>query len=178
MKKNIVIVVLFIISISLAVYIGYYTNSANKNYQTKIKSLEKRNSKQTKEIEKLNKEIKEIMKKNKCTNSKYNLYELYGDYEYKLPVTLYNGAKVVHKVEISLKPNGIASVHQSDGMAAEFTKGTYTCENNKILYDGNESDYDNNNSKLDNIVKKEITIADKNTLEYTFNNKKILVKRK
>ncbi len=178
MKKNIVIVVLIIISISLAVYIGYYTYSANKNYQTKIKSLEKRNSKQEKEIEKLNKKIKEINKRNKCTNSKYNLYELYGDYEYKLPVTLYNGAKVVHMVEISLKPNGIASVHESDGMAADFSRGTYICDNNKILYEGNESDYDNNNSKLDNIRKIEIVIIDKNNLKYTFNSKKVLVKRK
>ena len=71
----------------------------------------------------------------------FDLKDLYGTYygEKEHP----NNKLFTHKVELTLKENNEATLHQSDGASSSFTTGSYKCENNRIIYTPLYYDYEN-----------------------------------
>ena len=130
-----IILIILIIIIVLCTGIGVYSYNTTISKQRNEKNTMNNEIKQLKK--KLN-EYKQEVEKNECS---FDLKDLYGTYygEKEHP----NNKLFTHKVELTLKENNEATLHQSDGASSSFTTGSYKCENNRIIYTPLYYDYEN-----------------------------------
>ena len=119
----------------------------------------------------VNKE-KNCPKCQECNNNKqedmclYDLKSLNGKYygEKEHP----NNNAFIHKVELILNDNNEAVLHQSDGADADYSKGTFVCEYNRIIYTPLYYDYENtDNSRYESDIQYTF-IANKDELNYFY----------
>ena len=160
--KNIVI---FILSVLLICALGFI---CYKNFLKGEKVIEK--DCKCPACEKCNFEKKE----NKCSYSLTDLYATYyGEKEHP------NNNSFVHKVELTLGENNEAILHQSDGAASDYSKGTFVCEYDRIVYTPLYYDYegDKNSEYQKNI--QYTFIVNKDELNYFYASTfPIVLKRK
>ena len=121
----------------------------------------------------VNKE-KNCPKCQECNNNKqedmclYDLKSLNGKYygEKEHP----NNNAFIHKVELILNDNNEAVLHQSDGASADYSKGTFVCEYNRIIYTPLYHDYENaDNSRYQSDIQYTF-ITNKDELNYFYDS--------
>ncbi len=112
------------------------------------------------------------------------LASLYGTYKYDYEYTNSYGNKVHLKLELTLNSDGTAIYSESDGYAADKTRGTYTYENNKITYTRQyhvASNVDSANSTdteyTDGNPTEIFTVVDENTLQNTYRDQNTSLKK-
>ena len=145
MKKNIIIILLLIISISAIGYIVY--DKVLKEEKVKV---EEKNTNQP--VPELN------IEEPTCE-------DMIGNYSWKEKHTIWNGAEVTYQL---------------------LTKGTYTCENNKIVYTEKYWNYDNDENEPIDYGEEEqdkdqgkftFNIVDKDTITGHFQDEEVVLKK-
>jgi hypothetical protein len=147
MKKNIIIILLLIISISA---VGYIVYDKVLKEEEKVKVEEKNTNNSTPELN---------IEEPTCE-------DMIGNYSWKEKKTIWNGAEVTYQLNIELKSDNTATYQESDGMADRSTKGTYSCENNKIIYTEKYWNYEEGENEPIEYDEEE---QDKDQGKFTFN---------
>ncbi len=160
------VIVLFLLVLGLGGYIIY-----DKVLSTKETHIEDNSTNDDKSNQ-------EINQKN------ITLANLYGTYKYDYEYTNDYGNKVHLELELSLNSDGTATYLESDGYVADKTRGTYTYENNKIIYTRQyhvASNIDSANSVdteyTDGNPTEIFTIIDENTLQNTYRDQTASLKK-
>ena len=154
----IILLILSYIGIGVLSFISFNEMKKNEEKRIEIKNLKEKMTKDSRQLETY-----------KC---KFNLDNIYGSYygEKKHP----NNNSFTHNVELIIKENNEAILHQSDGATSDYTKGKYSCENNRIIYTPMFFDYENQkNTKTQSKIQYTFIIdkTDKIELNYFFYNK-------
>ena len=172
-NKNGVIIFLVVLVIILAVLcvlfatgtISFKSNEANNNTND-------------------NNQVTDNSNNQEVNQNNIALASLYGTYKYDYEYTNSYGNKVHLKLELTLNSDGTAIYSESDGYAADKTRGTYTYENNKITYTRQyhvASNVDSANSVdteyTDGNPTEIFTVIDENTLQNTYRDQTASLKK-
>ena len=160
------VIVLFLLVLGLGGYIVYDKILTNK--ETPVEN-------NVTNVDESNQEINQ---------NNISLANLYGTYKYDYEYTNSYGNKVHLKLELTLNSDGTAIYSESDGYAADKTRGTYTYENNKITYTRQyhvASNVDVANSTdteyTDGNPTEIFTVIDENTLQNTYRDQTASLKK-